>query len=261
MKLSAVITSHNEGKMLRTAAISVLKAFSSTYLTIKWTHSRTIPSLEFIIVLDKADESTRQISEGLSSELPTLEKTFEVTVLTTETEFGEPGSARNSGVLMATGDLILLLDADDLVGKQFLAKSVNRFIDETREASLESLSLALHPELLMYFGSKTIVWRQPSAEEYINHRFSLLRANLWDVTVIAPRHVLVKYPFVASNISNGEGYEDWEWSLYTSLCDIKHDVIANSFCYKRAKRTSRLTKDNYHKALIPTDRISLKQHS
>lgn len=254
IQLSYVIVAHDEGTMLRTAVLSVTEAARASRLAVHWSANAPL-ALQIVIVLDNADDATRRCAESIEADCRAATLRSWVEVRSVESSFGEPGSARNVGLSLATGDLVGVLDGDDLVGKSFVQRALAQLVEYSRAQSLADVKLVLHPEHLFYFGTKTLVWRQPAHAEYSLHKSALIHTNLWDVTLITSRAVLAEHPFVAARVAEGTGYEDWEWSLTSTLAGIRHDIVPNTFCYKRAKRVSRFTRDNFHSVLIPTDRI------
>ena len=258
MQLSYIIVAHDEGGMLRTAALSVMEAARASRVAVEWSANAPL-TLQIVMVLDNADVTTRTVAEAIEAECrsPAMRRWVDVSVV--ESSFGEPGSARNAGLSAATGEIVGILDGDDLVGKLFVQKSLARLVEQSRTQPVADIRAVLHPEPLLYFGTKTLVWRQPSHAEYESRKAALVHTNLWDVTLIAPRAVLEEHPFVAARVAEGTGYEDWEWSLSSSLEGIRHDIVPDTFCYKRSKRVSRFTRDNFHSVLIPTDRIDVSK--
>jgi glycosyltransferase involved in cell wall biosynthesis len=254
MIFSAVIPAHDEGNILRTAVKSVVRAFEGTHIQLSWA-SRQPSGLDVIIVLDRADAATKNVAYALADVVDARQKPYGVGVKVLETDFGEPGSARNAGVTASRGRYVAILDADDILGRMFAAKAVQRLVEHSASNEVSKPELVLHPEFLYYFGEKTLIWRQPNHHEYEEYRDALWRQNLWDVTMITTRELLLAHPFVASTVEQGAGYEDWEWSLRTSLSGVRHDTVAGGFCYKRTKKVSRYSKDCFHSTLISTGHV------
>lgn len=255
MKLAVVITAHNEGDMLRTSATTALVGYAASRYALRWADNK--PSgLDLVIVLDKADVTTTRVAQALANDIAALPYRDEIDLIVVPTSHGEPGSARNDGVKATRADLVALLDADDLFGKQFLARGIGRFATQASASSLADLRMALHPEFLFYFGLKSLVWRQPSYLEYSQFPQSLYRNNLWDVTVLTTRQVLLATPFVRATVREGAGYEDWEWALTTTNRGVQHDIVSGTFCYKRTKADGRFANDNINAVLIPSQRLT-----
>jgi glycosyltransferase involved in cell wall biosynthesis len=255
MKLAVVITAHNEGVMLRSAVLSAIRAYAASRCLLKWSVGARY-GLELIVVLDKACSATVSASDALQHDVQSVSFHNEVRLVIKHSDFGEPGSARNLGVSNALdSDLIAILDADDLLGQKYLVLAIKRFAGLYSDSPSRIPRLAIHPEFLFYFGEKCTIWRQPSSAEVVQYPDGLLRNNLWDVTVIAPRAVFDDVSFCASVVSRGEGYEDWEWVLSSSLMGIEHDIAPGTFCYKRTKPHSRFSSDNANSVLLSTTRL------
>jgi glycosyltransferase involved in cell wall biosynthesis len=255
MKLAVVITARNEGTMLRTSATTALAGYAASRYALHWADSKQ-HGLDLVIVLDKADETTTRVAHALADDIAALPHHDEIQLIVVATSYGEPGSARNDGVKATQADLIALLDADDLFGKQFLACGAGRFATQAAASRLGDLRMALQPEFLFYFGLKSLFWRQPSYFEYSQFPQALYRNNLWDVTVLTTRHVLLVTPFVRAMVREGAGYEDREWALTTTNRGVQHDILSGNFCYKRTKADGRFANDTIHAMLIPSQRLT-----
>jgi glycosyltransferase involved in cell wall biosynthesis len=110
--ISVIITCYREGKLILDAVHSVLK--------------QSLPPLEIIIVNDASkDPTTLQVCRQ-------LEKNPNIQVIY-RTHNGGPSAARNDGFQAAQGEILVLLDADDLLPKNALSNIQNAF---TKSASL-----------------------------------------------------------------------------------------------------------------------------
>ena len=253
MLATAIIVAHDEGRQVQTAYESVVRGFESALFSLSLSDDKD-KGLQVLFVLDRADDLTAKTVAAIKEDRRThggFNLVDSIDVI--KTNYGEPGSARNDGVASAEGEIVLLMDGDDLVGRSFVAHGFQEMLGE--EAGRGKNGLACHPEYLYYFGEKSVVWKQPTWETYLENYAALLHTNLWDVTMIADRSMLLEHPYLPSSLSSGSGYEDWEWCLYTSAKGIEHRVIPKSIAYKRAKSFGRFIKDSRDNVLINTARI------
>lgn len=104
-KLSVIIPAYNASMFLPEAVDSVL--------------SLNYPDYELIIVDDGSDDDTRGVVSGLSVECRYFY----------QDNMG-PSAARNKGIHEATGDLILILDADDLLNPSGVKYLINLLLND-----------------------------------------------------------------------------------------------------------------------------------
>jgi glycosyltransferase involved in cell wall biosynthesis len=258
MLATAIIAAHNEGGQLKTAFDSVVRGFESAVFSLSM-NSHKGRRLQVLFVLDRADATTEETVSDIQ-EATRSDGGFSVieSIDVIRTNYGEPGSARNDGVLAARGDVVIVMDGDDLVGRSFVTQGILAILDNRANPSRNGI--VCHPEYLYYFGEKALIWKQPYWNEYLTNYASLLHTNLWDVTMIAARALLADNPFLPSSISAGSGYEDWEWCLYTAGRGIEHRVMPNTIAYKRAKPNGRFIRDSRNDVLIDTSRARSAIH-
>lgn len=110
-KISCVIPCYNQGEYL---AQAIESAYSQTY-----------PPHEIIVVIDGATDNSQEIAETYKfSKYPLIESPVKVIV---QVNKGLP-SARNTGIMNATGDYIQMLDADDFLEEYALEKLNNEIM-------------------------------------------------------------------------------------------------------------------------------------
>lgn len=90
-------------------------------------YNQTVPAHEIIVVNDGSRDNTKEIAERyMFKDFPGIESPVKVV---NQVNKGLP-SARNTGIMWATGDYILLLDADDML-KENAIEVLSREILET----------------------------------------------------------------------------------------------------------------------------------
>lgn len=121
-KLSAIIPAYNAEKYLTEAVLSVKRQ--------SW-HGE----LEIVIIDDGSEDRTLSLAKGLGDIVLTKEK-------------GGAASARNMGIHAASGDLVLLLDADDILTDDALKRLYEPFhIHQEARAVFGKAQDFISPEL------------------------------------------------------------------------------------------------------------------
>lgn len=240
MKFSFILLAHNEKHYLVECVESVLAAIHNS-------QSLKAYDLNLIIVVDKGDSETDNLAD-----LIIRDSHFSIFpgAIKLPTNYGDPGLARNAGVALANSlgsDLCMLLDSDDLLSTFFFTKFTP--VDE-----LLNGSLILHPEILVPFGAKNIVWFQPSWDEFQALDRSILFHNAYDLNLIASPRLLMRFPFVESRQRYGFGYEDWHFMRRTIMNSIRHDIIPGAIKYARVKKMSRNLLDRTEMCIMAPDR-------
>jgi hypothetical protein len=183
MLATAIIVAHDEGGQLRTAFDSVVRGFESAVFSLSMNFHKD-RRLQVLFVLDRADATTEETVSDIQKATRS-DGGFSVieSIDVIRTSYGEPGSARNDAVLAARGDIVIVMDGDDLVGRSFVTQGILAILDNRTNPARNGI--VCHPEYLYYFGEKAVIWKQPHWHEYLTNYASLLHTNLWDVTMIA----------------------------------------------------------------------------
>lgn len=121
MKVSIVITAYNKERTLRKAVESAV--------------GQTWGDVEVIVVEDKSTDGTRGVLFSLAEEYPN------VTVLLCGKNVGA-GLARRRGISYATGDYVMLLDADDWIEPNYISDMAERAIAE--DADIVTAGISIH---------------------------------------------------------------------------------------------------------------------
>ena len=127
-RVSVIIPTFNYGRFIGRCIESVL--------------DQNVPDLEIIVVDDGSTDNTRHVVEQFKNRLHYI---FQ--------ENAGPSAARNTGIVNCTGEWLLFLDADDLLGPgcDFLSSSV-----PARESSDVSISVVRHENI-----DETCLWGSP----------------------------------------------------------------------------------------------------
>jgi glycosyltransferase involved in cell wall biosynthesis len=183
--VSIIVPCYNQAKYLPEALDSVLQ--------------QTYHDWECIIVNDGSPDNTEEVANQYCNK----DKRFKYIYK----ENGGLSSARNAGIQSSSGEFILPLDADDLIGEYYLERAIERFRDYP-------ITKLVYCKAKM-FGETNTEWILP---EY--HFNSLLFENM-----IFASALFKKSDYDKTNGYNEQlkdGYEDWDF--WISLLD-KHDII------------------------------------
>jgi glycosyltransferase involved in cell wall biosynthesis len=194
-------------------------------------------NIEIILVNDGSTDTltTKIISEILDPQIKILNK-----------ENGGLAAARNSGIRIASGEIILPLDADDFISPDYIIKGVELFIDDN--------SLGIVTCKGKYFGSSNEIMDN----SYSNYKNYLQYNSLFCSSMFR------KSDFLAIGMYNKnmtKGLEDWD--MFIRLINYKKKVIQipEVFFYYRQSQDSMLTtlnKQNHN--LIEMENILFKNN-
>ena len=178
-KVSVVIPCYNQGVFLREALDSVYAQTHSDY--------------EIIVVDDgSTDPKTRSILDEIDSPVIRLLRTSN----------GGLAMARNRGIAASTGDIILPLDADDLIAPTYLEKGVSVLTANPDVGVVYSMADK--------FGDVNELWQLPEFSPA-----HLLKENMVFCSALVRRDLWARGG--GYNISMKYGWEDWDFWL--SLCE------------------------------------------
>lgn len=182
---------------------------------------QTATNTEIIIVADNATEDVKGLVRVLASEHG--HKLI-------ETDHGDLGSARNSGIAIAEGKYVAFLDGDDMFG--------NRWIEQANEAAkqFDHERFAIHPEFNVFFGMKQFLHRHISDNDPEFDARDMMQFNAWSALVFAPRSLFAEFPYFRA--TTAYKYEDYVWNAQTLGAGIAHRVAPGSAHMIRLKGDS-----------------------
>lgn len=226
--LSVVLTVHNEttvsGPTMRAADVAVAAARADGL------------TVETILALDKATPASK--SYFAQSRFDHWSRHA--------IEEGDLGRARNAILPTTNGRYIAFLDADDLFSQNWLVEGVRRL----RRADSEGRRVIAHPELNVLFdGANTLVRNIPSSSPLFTPYFAYLR-NYYDALCLAPREAHEQFPYSSIEVSQGVGYEDWQFGLETLDGGWEHVIVPDTIIFKRRRDESLVTRSNTQRLLI-----------
>jgi len=192
---------------------------------------QTYPNIEIIIVNDGSTDNTQETAEDLKNKYPNKIR------IVSQINQGL-STARNNGIKASLGEYILPLDADDLIDKTMVSKSIR---------TMDHYNVDLVSTDAQTFGKhsyKIIPKEFPKC--------NLLYANCWVVCSLFRRIVWEKTGGYKKNMDGG--YEDWEFWINAYKQGFKFKRRPEVLFHYRTKEDSMYTnamdKDTYLKSKI-----------
>lgn len=190
-------------------------------------YNQTMSPLEIIVINDGSTDATQEIAERyMFKQFPAIESPVRVI---NQVNKGLP-SARNTGIMAATGDYVLPLDADDILKENAIEKITAAILQTDADIIAPSFET---------FGksNETVILQAPTIEDFktanrIGYFSAVRRAALIEVGGYSPR---MRFGF--------EDYHLWV-NLLTrgkSLCIIQDPLVMY-----RVKDKSMITDANAH---------------
>jgi hypothetical protein len=206
--LTCIILCHNEGSLVGETFFSVIQNLE--YLRAQYS-CNFYGDLKVHFVLDSSDQKTDQfINKIISSGYSKF-----CNIMVDKVQHGDPGLSRNYGISCCDTEYLLVIDGDDLISPEF----VGQFF---RQSSHDFIA---HPEYLMTFGEKTLLWRQPKYERIEGREILMISANPYDTCSIGKTSLYKTVLYAEARQVLGFGYEDWHFTLESNFHSIKHDVF------------------------------------
>ncbi len=214
MKLSVVITTHNEGTLLHLTIASVLRALK------KIDHH----TYEVIIHLDKPSLETQDVVKEYRSC-----SRFRVA----ENQFGDAGLARNYATERADGEYLFFIDGDDLISENYFEQTLEMLDGAHRD-------VVVSPEFCVSFSDYNkdgAVLRMHRSGTREHDAFMLFNINLWVMPIAGRREIFLKHPYIKT--MGGYGHEDYALNIELASHSIPHLVAHQTIYFYRQKLNSR----------------------
>lgn len=183
---------------------------------------------EVVLVLDRTDRGT---IDYLDEHLGNFFAGVPVHELTVEN--GDLGLSRNSGTRYSRGRYIAFTDDDNLYSRNWLADSLD-LLESSADRQV------LHPEYIVQFGARNLLWRTRSSDDPDFDVRSLIENNHWDAAAIGPREVFESVPYVATLAGPGFGPEDWHFHAESLALGWSHRPSPGTAMFYRVKDSGSL---------------------
>lgn len=216
--ISVIVTGHREGD----GCLPTLTALART-LEVAAVAGLVV---EVLGVLDRADDATVAVFARALGGSGIVGRLAAGRTLTTD--HGDPGAARNEGVLDARGEWVCVLDGDNLPSRTWLREA-------HRVASGHGAPCVVHPEQLVIFGQRWQVWPQLPSDDPAFNAHNFFDRTYWDTFCLASRDVFVSVPYASTAAERGLGPEDWHWGMETLHAGYAHLVAPGTALLYRDK--------------------------
>lgn len=191
---------------------------------------------ELVCILDRADPATTEIVFGHVCLSP-IDRVIEVAN-------GDLGTNRNSGVAIARGEFIAILDGDDYYSENWLAAAA-------KAAHAEEEKAIFHPDFDVSFGEIYAFTKITDMRQQKCDLRNCLTNHPWVSTAFGRREIFLSHPYQSTYVRRtGFGYEDWEWNLRLIAAGYIHLSVQDTAKFYRRKRVSMLTEMDGLKAVI-----------
>lgn len=213
--ISVVLTAHREGVLSGVTARSARDAIA---------HAAAAGlTCEVVLVLDRASQATAAVLESAFGSLP-------LQVL--RTDEGDPGQARNQGILAACGSFACFLDGDDLWSTNWLIEA-HRLVTSRPDC-------VAHSACNMVFGNEKNLWWHIDSEGALFDADYLTWGNYWDAMSFARTELYRAFPFRKNDLKLGFGHEDWYWNVVTLEAGHAHKPVPGTMHFKRRRTGSQM---------------------
>jgi glycosyltransferase involved in cell wall biosynthesis len=212
--LSVIITAHSEGILIHKTVMSVRRAIES--LNEKY-------SVEIILHVDNPDTATKEYIEVNKNDMLRNIKIF-------FNQFGDPSASRNFSVSKAHGKYISVIDADDLMSKNWLRNALDELSKNPGRPSVA------HPEYHVFFDTVDYIIRSYEPKDKSSDSLLSVWSNRWSSVIVMSKELFLKYPY--PRISNGYGYEDWWLNNTLTANDVTNIVVPKTAIFVRRRESS-----------------------
>ena len=182
------------------------------------------PRLELIVVDDGSTDQTAHEARAFGERVRVLEKTN-----------GGAAAARNHGMLVAQGELISFLDADDIWLPGKLSAQVGFLMKHPEVGMVTSNFLVWCPEPDGGFGPPPTPTVDPGADDIVRQHSGWIYGELLcdcvvcTITVLIRRSVVDSVGFFNEQLRTGEDYEYWlRVSRHAQITKLNQDFA----CYR-----------------------------
>lgn len=214
MKLSIIITAHDEGLLAHKTMLSIfraLKLISDSY--------------EIIIHIDNGTKETEKYFAKFKND-----KRFRIF----RNNFGDLGRSRNFAIKKAKGEFLSLIDGDDLVSENYFAAMLKTLGDSKQE-------IVVHPNYCLTFEDMGRHYAFQTLGESFNSDLDailLFGKHRWISAMSARRSTLLKYPYMYTR--DGFGHEDYALNITLTEQGIQHRIAPETIYFYRRKEFSLL---------------------
>lgn len=227
--VSLLVTFHAEGVLAHST-------LNSIELCRRYAEASGITT-EYVWVLDAVTAETRKVLMAHPSAAGNVQ--------IVEVDHRDLGASRNSGVQVARGTAVAILDGDDYFSKNWIERAWF-YLKEYGDQAI------LHPEFVINFGTHAAYcWQVDQAGQHYDPE-GLLVNNYWTSWTFAKRSVYLQHPYAVTRpLQTGFGFEDWHWNCQTIAAGHEHRLAWGAVGFYRRKKASLVTTTVASGAIIP----------
>lgn len=231
--VSLLITFHGEGVLAHSTLNSIERCR-------KYAEAAGIRT-EYVWVLDDVNAETLAVLKSHPA--------WTGNVQIVEVAHRDLGASRNSGIQLARGSAVAILDGDDYFSTNWIERAWY-YLKEFGENTI------LHPEFVVSFGTHAAYcWQVDQAGKYYVQD-GLLVNNFWTSWTFAKRSVYLNCPYSTTNPQKtGFGFEDWHWNCESISMGYVHRLAWGSVGFYRRKKVSLVNSTVASNALMPTTNL------
>jgi len=230
--VSVIICAHAEGRLIHHTIKSVSRSVDhAASLGIK---------TEIIITGDCLDDATKKVLVNGISVMQGYNIRLE------EVSYKDLGLSRNHGYKLAQGDFVTSIDGDDLMAQNWLTEGVKKLRKSKG-------NIVLHPEHLLFFGARDLLWPIPSSESHNFSHQGMIEINYFSAMMMTRKSTVEEIPYKKATTSEGFGYEDWLWNCDTLQAGYSHLPIKGTMLGYRVKNKGSLFSTQENAILQPSD--------
>lgn len=206
--LSICLAVHREGLLAHKTLKSLSRALAEL--------DRQKITYEVLAHQDNCDEATVDYFES--------QKLVDIKIF--KNSFKDLSKSRNFLTKEAKGKYLTVLDADDLISREWLIEAY-KYLEENGGSAI------VHPKYSINFGTHNILWVKNDSLDIDSERLINVDQNRWDSVVMAKREVFDKYPYKPNE--DGFGSEDWHFNCSTIADGLKHIALDKTALFVRRK--------------------------
>ena len=183
--------------------------------------------VELVIVFDQSDDATRSAAEA-------AEKFGFDRVTSIEVEHGSLGLSRNSGIAVASGEYVWLVDADDLVSSNCIERM--HLVAQTEER------VTVFPEYLLAFGVAYFVTRH--FDDSVVETADFVYGHPYISHLFIRKDAFENLQFSDLRLSKGFAYEDWHLNCELRARGYRFRIAPKTVFFYRQREGSLLKQAN-----------------
>jgi glycosyltransferase involved in cell wall biosynthesis len=161
--------------------------------------NQNYPALEVILADNFSDDNTKDVA-----------REFGVTILERCGKPGNPGSARNAGIMKSSGKYLLLLDSDEILAEDVVQKCV----DSHKKENAGAIKIPLCFVGTTFWGKCSAFWK--------NRNYLVNKETIGSIPRFYVKEAILQAGLFNENLVIGE-----DWELYVR---IKKNGVKEAYC-------------------------------